>query len=650
MAKRAVKAEDLYKLKTVTAPDLAPHGERALVVVTELSREQNDYEAHIYEVDVHKKQKATPLTFGKSKNIAPRWSPSGEAFAFLSNRTESMQVFMKEGLADARQVTDEKRGVTDFDWSPGGDKLALTIRTGEGKKEEQELPVPLVVDEMKYKSDGRGFHDNSTQQVVVIDVASGKRTPLTDEPYDVTPLCWSPDGNNLLVSADDAENRDLSFTSDLWVYSLGANKKEKLTDGSFVIGQAAYCPDGSTIAFLGHQRQFENATQADLWLYDLQKAELRCLTENVDVAIGDLGIGDFLQNVGGAGLRWSEDGQSIYALVSREGHVNVWRFYLSGEVEEITAGSHHVHGFSLKSEGTGVVTLSKPSEPSEAYALSLHSGELAKITAVNEEVVQELELSLPEEFRLEREDGSAVSGWMMKPAGFEADKKYPFILEVHGGPHAMYATTYFHEFQLLCARGYGVLFTNPRGGFGYGQKFVDAVRGDYGGGDYQDLMDALDQALDQYEWIDRDRLGLTGGSYGGFMTNWAVGHTNRFKAAVTQRSICNWVSFYGVSDIGYYFSEWQIQANLDDIKTLWHHSPLKYVDQIETPLLILHGEKDFRCPIEQAEQLYIALKHKGKQTRFMRFPEANHELSRSGKPNLRMERLQAIAGWFDEHL
>lgn len=215
----------------------------------------------------------------------------------------------------------------------------------------------------------------------------------------------------------------------------------------------------------------------------------------------------------------------------------------------------------------------------------------------------------------------------------------------------MYGQTFFHELQLLAAKGYVVLYTNPRGGHGYGQQFVDAVREDYGGKDYTDLMSAVDYALENYDFIDQERLGVTGGSYGGFMTNWIVGHTNRFKAAVTQRCISNWLSFYGVSDIGYFFTKWELGKNLlEDPAKLWDFSPLKYAENVETPLLIVHGELDFRCPIEQAEQMFVALKHLRKEVEFVRFPGANHELSRSGKPEMRIERLNHITRWFEEYL
>lgn len=223
---------------------------------------------------------------------------------------------------------------------------------------------------------------------------------------------------------------------------------------------------------------------------------------------------------------------------------------------------------------------------------------MKQLTDANKDYLNRVTLSEPEEIQFTTSDGWPIQGWLLRPYGFKEGKKYPFVLEVHGGPHAMYGQTYFHELQLLAAKGYVVLYTNPRGSHGYGQKFVDACRGDYGGKDYRDLMEAVDYALKSYSFIDETRMGVTGGSYGGFMTNWIVSHTNRFKAAVTQRSISNWLSFYGVSDIGFFFTKWEHGYNLlENPEKLWDFSPLKYAKNVETPLLILHGEQDLRCPI-----------------------------------------------------
>jgi len=439
--------------------------------------------------------------------------------------------------------------------------------------------------------------------------------------------------------------------SDIFLLDLETKETRKLTEGTGMFYQTSWSPNSRYIAYVGSEREFENATHAKLWIYDLENDNKTCVTSEFDAPVGDFVVGDFLQGVVAPRVQWLEDNESFYFQVTDHGNTAIYFGNLSGELYPAINDDQYVYGFSLdKKNDKAVVAISTTTNPGDLFYVNLNTGEKEQLTNVNEEFLKTRELSIPEAIEFEGADGWKVSGWMMKPVGYEKGKKYPLILEIHGGPHAMYANTYFNEFQILAAQGFAVLYTNPRGSHGYGQKFVDAVRGDYGGNDYNDLMAAVDFALEQYDFIDQDRLGVTGGSYGGFMTNWIVGHTNRFKAAVTQRSICNWISFYGVSDIGYYFTDWQILAGLNDIEKLWNHSPLKYVDNVETPLLILHGEKDYRCPIEQAEQLFIALKHREKETKFVRFPESNHELSRSGKPTLRINRLEYIRDWFVKYL
>lgn len=645
---KQLQADSLYELKTVTSPQFSADGETVVSVVTSINQEKNEYNAHLYANKVGSNEPALPLTFGDSKNTMPKWASVGEKLAFLSNRSGKMQLYVKEGLAEAKQVTDENNGITTFCWSPDGEKLAYAaFYKEEDKEEETSFPKPVRIEKMKYKSDSRGLHDTSVLRVAVANLDTDEKKWLTETEYDVQLLGFSADSTAVLVAGDRSENRDFSFSADVWFIELESKKETAVTKEPIAVAGAAVSPKGNYVVLLGHYREFENATLPSLYLFDLNKNTKSLLYGGNDDYIGDVAIGDFLQNTIANVLTFNEDETAVYALVSKEGSVNVWSFNLDGTAEQHSDTSGHINGFTLHQKNL-YVTYSDSVKPSELYHLS--NGDLKPKTAFNQTIEDTFQLNKPEAIKLERADGTRVEGWLMKPNQFKEGETFPLVLEVHGGPHAMYAHTYFHEFQVLTAKGYGVLYTNPRGSHGYGQAFVDAVRGDYGGGDFDDLMDVLDYAIETNAWIDQDRVGITGGSYGGFMTNWAVGHTNRFKAAVTQRSISNWISFHGVSDIGYYFSEWQIKADLDDMETLWKHSPLRYVDAVETPLLILHGENDLRCPIEQAEQLFIELKKRRKTTEFIRFPQANHELSRSGKPNLRIERLNAISKWFDRYL
>ncbi|MEK5231978.1 S9 family peptidase [Lysinibacillus sp. FSL K6-0232] len=659
-AKQGIQPQDLYHLKSVSAPQLSPDGTEVIYIETVMDEKSNDYISHLYYLNLQAKQ-PQQWTFGEAKTSAPAWSPDGSHIAFVSTRTGKPQIFVlaKTG-GEARQITHCKHGATSPVWSPCSKKIAFSVKLGqedsihdqpETDKQQQELK-PLEVSAMKYKSDAAGLLDmEQFTHIAVAHLETGELEQLTAGNHHFHLDTWSPNGQYLTYIADLSEDQDFSFNNDIFLLDVATKQTQQLTAEIGTFYQTSWSPNSRYLTFLGSKREFQNATQAKLWLYDVAQQQLTCITSDFDAPIGDLMIGDFLQGVVAPRVQWLEDNHSFYFQVTDQGSTAIYFGNLAGELYPAILDDQYVYGFSLDAKrDKAVVAISTPTNPGDLFYINLQTGEKEQLTAVNQEFLQARALAVPEAIEFEGAEGWSVHGWLMKPIGYQEGNKYPLILEIHGGPHAMYGNSYFNEFQILAAQGFAVLYTNPRGSHGYGQAFVDAVRGDYGGNDYQDLMAAVDYALAHFDFIDPARLGVTGGSYGGFMTNWIVGHTKRFKAAVTQRSIANWISFYGVSDIGYYFTDWQIFAGLEDIDKLWHHSPLKYVNAIETPLLILHGENDYRCPIEQAEQLFIALKQRKKETKFIRFPAANHELSRSGKPSLRIQRLTYIRDWFVDYL
>ncbi|MBM7608675.1 dipeptidyl aminopeptidase/acylaminoacyl peptidase [Lysinibacillus composti] len=419
-------------------------------------------------------------------------------------------------------------------------------------------------------------------------------------------------------------------------------------DGYF--GGARFSPDNRYVAYVGSDDSYKNATQASLYIFDTLTNITQNLTEGIDSPVGDYAVADIQQGVNAPSICWTET-NDYYFRLSSMGDVRLYYGTLDGAIYPASPEEEHIYDYDVSKGGLfALVCVSNPTSPGELYHYEITTGNRKNLTHFHDAFLNEVELATPAPISYKSGDGVDVHGWMMKPIRLEEGKKYPLIVEIHGGPHTMYSNTFFHELQLLAAQGYGVLYVNPRGSHGYSQTFVNAVRGDYGGGDYEDIISGLDFAIQENSWIDESRLGVTGGSYGGFMTNWIVGHTNRFKAAVTQRSISNWISFFGVSDIGYYFTDWQLGTDMRNPEKLWDHSPLKYAKNIETPLLILHSEKDFRCPIEQAEQLFMTLKTMKKEISFVRFPENNHNLSRTGTPNLRIERLRQIVSWFEKYL
>ncbi|GKV56716.1 putative peptidase YuxL [Sporosarcina sp. NCCP-2222] len=658
MVKQTVKVQDLYTLESVTNPHIAPNGKEAVFVKTYIDEEENKYVANLYHVNLETNE-VTQWTYGKQRVSSPEWSADGTQLAFLSNRDDKNQLYVLAAKGgEARKVTSFDKGVSSFVWSPCGEKIWINASVKEGKtftdkeeKDDKKKPEPVRVTKMKYKADGVGLLPQDTyRQIGVVDLATEEVTQFTEGNHQYALQAVSHDGKKLVMSVNREENQDFEFRQPLILVDIETKEETIIVDEEGYYGGATFSFDDRYIAFAGSDRSFQNATHTHLYVYDTKRGNRLNVTESIDAPVGDVTVSDHQQGASAPTAVWTKD-DHLYFQLATMGDVRLYFATLEGELYPASPENEHVYGYDVDKEGTfALVAATDPTNPGELYKLTIATGERQALTSFNEKYVNGTELVKPEAIQFKGKKDWDVHGWLMKPAGWQEGEKYPLVVNIHGGPHAMYANTFFHEMQLLAAQGWGVLYVNPRGSHGYSQEFVDAVRGDYGGGDYEDIMAAVDYALEENEWIDKARLGVTGGSYGGFMTNWIVGHTDRFKAAVTQRSICNWISFFGVSDIGYYFSDWQILADMKDVDTLWKHSPLKYAEDVKTPLLILHSEKDFRCPIEQAEQLFITLKSMGKETEFVRFPDADHNLSRTGTPNLRIERLNEITGWFAKYL
>ncbi len=658
MGKRKVAVEDLFELKSVTDPQLAPNGKEAVFVRTHIEQEDNKYVSNVWHVDLVSND-VTQWTHGEGGVSAPQWSADGKRIAFLSDREDKSQVYILSARGgEAKKLTSFEKGVSSFLWSPCGNKIWVNAVVKEGKtftdkeeKEDKKKPEPYRVTTMKYQMDGAGLlPQDSFRQIGIVDIATGDVTQFTDGNYQHGLQAISYDGKKLVMGVNRRDNLDYDFRQPLFLVDIETKEETALMDQEGYFGGAQFSHDDRYIAFVGADMTYRNATHDNLYVYDTQEHVLTNITEGLDAPVGDNTVADHQQGASAPAAVWTR-GNQLYFQLSTMGDVQLYFATLEGELYPATSDNEHVYGYDVSADGEfALVAVSNAVNPGELYKQSITTGHRQALTSFNAKYLEEVELVEPEAIVYQGATNWDVHGWLMKPAGYEKGKKYPLIVEIHGGPHAMYGNTFFHELQLLAAQGYGVLYVNPRGSHGYSQEFVDAVRGNYGGGDYEDIMAGLDYVVGENDWIDTDRLGVTGGSYGGFMTSWIVGHTNRFKAAVTQRSISNWISFFGVSDIGYYFSDWQIGADMTDVDKLWEHSPLKYAKHVETPLLILHGEKDFRCPIEQAEQLYMTLKSMGKVTEFVRFPDANHNLSRTGTPNLRVARLDEITGWFDRYL
>ena len=406
-----------------------------------------------------------------------------------------------------------------------------------------------------------------------------------------------------------------------------------------------YSPDGEYLAFTGKKIDDPNLDfyrNSEVWVMPAKGGEPRCLTGDYDRTMSGRG-----------GVKWAPDSKSVYLTVPNHGTSHLCNVDLDRTITYLTEGQISIGGVSMdKKSETTVLTVADASAPYELY--TLEDGGMKKLTDMNRDAMKKLTVNPPEEFWFTASDGVKVNGWIIKPHGYEEGEKYPTVLEVHGGPHGTYGWRFGsaeHEFQTLASHGFAVVYTNPRGSTSYGEAFARGVSGHWGERDYDDLMEAMDYVLENYPYVDADKLGITGGSYGGYMTNWVVGQTGRFKAAVTQRSISNWHSMMGTSDIGWRDHEVSYgQHPWDNTEEILKHSPITYLGNVNTPLLIIHSELDYRCPMEQGEQMYIGLKRQGKEAMFVRFPGEHHGLSGGGKPKHRLERLRHIVRWFDHYL
>jgi len=660
MSKRPITAEDLCKFKFVGDPQLSPKKDKIAYVLTHVDQEKDGYYSFIYITDLNGEGRKFTSHYVKEslvKDTSPKWSPDGSKLAFRSNRTGKNQVWLLHiDGGEAIQLTDVKQGIGDFTWSPDGNQLALTINgefklSNEEEKKEEKSDVKVIT-RLRYKGDGAGIYSDEHKHVYLFDIESKAYRKITDGEHDFSQPRFTADGKSIFYIGTKAEDKEWGYLPSIWKFDIDSKEETLFYQANGYILAPSVSPDGKWLAVVGHDRGERSQGNANVLLFSIETGELINLTETFDYTVGNLVGVDAKYDTAEERLIWDQASSTIYFNATVGGDCQLFSVKLDGEVSSpLSPNDSVVTSYDIVNDDQALLVLATPHSPGDLVTQDLHEmNKFCKLTDWNQELFAEVFLSSPENFQYKSTDNKEIEGWILKPYGFEEGKKYPLILQIHGGPATAYGNGLHHEMQLMASKGYVVLYTNPRGSQGYGHEFVNAVIGDYGGMDYEDIMAGLDYGLENYDYIDHDNLFVTGGSYGGYMTNVIVTRTDRFKAAVTQRSICNWHSFYGTSDIGFFFTEWQHgHADLwDDAIKLLEISPLQHARNVKTPILIMHSEQDLRCPMEQAEQWYVALKRLGVETKLVRFPDENHDLSRSGKPKHRLERLQHLIGWFDD--
>ena len=643
--------EDLTRIQFVTDPQLSPDGRRAAFVVTTLSEERDEYLSNIWVVDV---AGGAPRRFtaGPRRDLEPRWSPDGSRLAFLSERTakDKLQLYvMPADGGEPTKLTALDNGVSAIAWAPDGARLAFVSAVGgykepEGEDEKRKSRPARVITSVKYRFNGEGFIYDRRPHVFVVSLDGASPTQITDGDFIDADPTWSPDGESLVFASARHGARDDDDASDLWRVPAKGGTPQRLTATAGPVMLPAFSPDGRAIAFLARAELNAYGRNVQLFTVPADGGQATCVTSALDRSCGALHVRP----------SWSPDGRSLTVAAEDRGDIGLWRVAATGSAapQRIVGGERVLNGFSASADGrTLAFAASRTVAPAEVFVCGADGGDERRLTDLNRAWVESVALSAPERFRFTRA-GFELDVWVVRPAGFVAGQRYPTLLNIHGGPHAQYGHNFFDEFQVYAGAGYAVVYTNPRGSQGYGEAFTQAVVGDWGGGDYADVMAALDEALARYPFIDPERLGVLGGSYGGFLTSWTVGHTKRFKAACSERAVNCQYTMFGTSDIGHSFNVVELGGPLpwEDMARYIERSPLTYAKDMTTPLLILHSEDDLRCPIEQGEQLFVALKKLKREVRFVRFPGENHEMSRSGKPRHRLERFRHILEWFAKYL
>jgi dipeptidyl aminopeptidase/acylaminoacyl peptidase len=652
--------EDALASKQIGAPQFSPDGKRLAYTVSEWDQKENRRIAHIRLVSADGGP-GTNLTKGEKGESAPQWSPDGSRIAFLADRDKGSQIWIipVDG-GEAEKLTSEENSVQSFRWSPDAKQIAFVTRDTPKDKAEREKKKKDKFDTIVVDSDFSYSH------LWTINVESKEKKRLTEGGFSASNPQWSPDGASIAFVMSRSGAQESAFidisedrNTDIHIVPAGGGSPRQITTNPAADTNPQWSPDGKWIAYTSNTDQRSWAAKTDVMLISPAGGPPKNLTK------------DFLESAG-FGLAWAPDGQMLYFSSGVGTYTHIFSVAPEdgdgGKVAQVTRGDRNYGAFDIAGYtpnlGLAATPPFNPNQPAytpnwkmaylvndsltpeDIWVAPLKQFDQAKkITWISPEI-KDFALAETSVIKWKGPDDFDIEGVLVKPLGYEAGKRYPLILQIHGGPYGRFSNTFNSRAQIWAANGYAVLMPNPRGSTGYGNQFTTANVGDWGGKDFKDIMAGVDAAIAR-GIADPDRLVVMGGSYGGFMTFWTITQTDRFKAAIGHAGICDWYSFHGQSDIpglmeyGFLGQPW----TSPEVYRKW--SPMTYVDRAKTPLMITHGERDLRVPISQGEQYYRALKKRGVEVVFLRFPREGHGIQ---EPNHQIDLFQRQLEWFDSHL
>jgi acylaminoacyl-peptidase len=652
--KPVFKPLDVFELQWVSDPEISPDGRSIAYVRTRMDIKTDKPVGTIWLTGADGKHER-PLSSAAASNT-PRWSPDGTRIAYFAPGSDgSPQLFMYWSESNATAaISHFAESPTSLAWSPDGRLLAFTMSVpAERKPLKVELPEapkgatwaepPKLIDRMIYRVDGEGYLPNTFSQLFIVSADGGPARQMTHGDFDHggTPA-WSADGRALFISANRRADADLEpLDSEIYRVDVADGSMQALTDRRGPDTNPVISPDGRHVAYLGFDDKRLGYQPTQLYVMDADGAHARTLTAALDRDV--------------EGPRWSGDGKEIFFQYPDHGSINLAAIDMSGKIRVLAGdvGSGDVTRpytggeFSVARNGRFAYTQGSPLAP-PALASGTSARDIATLAALSGNVLDQRALGALEGISFaSTADGRKIQGWIVKPPHFDASKKYPLVLEIHGGPFDSYGPTFAEEIELYAAAGYVVLYLNPRGSTSYGEEFADRIHHNYPGQDFDDLMSGVDAAVAK-GYVDSNRLFVTGGSGGGVLTAWIVGHSDRFRAAVVVKPVINWTSFVLTSDFtNYFYRYWFENPPWDDVQAYWKRSPLAYAGHVHTPTMLMTGEADFRTPSGEAEQFYQALKLRGVDTALVRVPNASHDIS--SRPSLLIAKVSYVLAWFAAH-